>query len=368
MFDYKNFFVKLLGLICIIAIVFIILSLGVYFLPFLIAILVAMILRRPIEYLTKKMKINNKLAVIIMVCLFYGIIGFGCVWVCFKLIKEAGNIINILPDTFNLVTNSFKSNFDKLKNAYDILPDSIANRAYDIGMGMLSKTSIIITNMFDSVIDFIKKIPAFALYACVTILATYFIASDKENMSKRLKDNLPGKWYDNMSNIINKTFGSLAQYIKAQLTLAGFTFIGSVISFLIVSQKYPFTIALVMGLLDILPIVGIGAAFLPWAFYCGVTGNIQKAVTLLIIYTILISIRQMLEPKIVSSSLGVRPIFTLFSMFLGFKIFGFLGMIFGPIIAIILKDVLNIVLETGYIKSMFINKNEKMVRYFKKYE
>lgn len=367
MFDYKNFFIKLLGLIAIIVTVFLILSLGVYFLPFLIAILIAMMLKRPIEYLTKKMKINNKLAVIIMVCIFYGIIGFGCVWVCFKLIKEAGNIINILPGTFNLISDSFKNNFNKIKNAYDILPDSIANRTYDIGMSMLSKASIIVNNMFGSIIDFIKKIPAIAIYTCVTILATYFIAVDKENMSKRLRDNLPIKWYDNISNIINKSVGSLAQYIKAQLTLAGFTFIGSVIAFLIISQKYPFTIALIMGLLDILPIVGIGAAFLPWAIYCGVTGNIQKAITLLVVYIILITIRQMLEPKIVSNSIGTKPIFTLFSMFLGFKIFGFLGMIFGPIIAIILKDVLNIVLETGYFKKMFVNKNEKMIRYFKKY-
>lgn len=368
MFDYKNFIIKLIGLIAIIGAVFLILALGVYFLPFLIAILVSMFLEPIVKYLIKKFKSGKKIIAGILVFIFYAVITTFIILVCIKLIKEASNLLNILPDTFNSATSSFKSSFDKLKNAYNILPDTIARKVYDIGIEALSKGSDIITGMLNSIFDFIKQIPTIAIYTCVTILATYFIIVDRDMVSSRLKDNLPEKWYDNMSNIINKTVGSLAKYLKAQLILAGFTFIGSVISFVIISQKYPFTISLMMALLDILPILGIGAAFLPWAIYCGMTGSIQKAITLLIIYIILISIRQIIEPKVVSSSLGIKPIFTLLSMFLGFRIFGLLGMIFGPIIAIILKDVLNIVLETGYIKKMFINKNQKMIRYFKKYE
>lgn len=368
MFDYKNFFVKLIGLIGIILAIFATIYLGVYFLPFMIAGFVAMFIEPAIAYLYKKYKSGKKIIAGILVFLFYGIIGSIIILVCFRLFKEATNLLNIIPNSYDKATNIFEDNFNKFKNVYNILPDTISSKLYDVGVGLLSKTTEIFTNILSSIFDFIKQIPAIAIYTCVTILATYFIATDRNVITEKLKNSLPENWYNNISNIIKKSVDSLACYIKAQLILASFTFVGSVISFLIIRQEYPFTLSLLMALLDILPILGIGAAFLPWAVYCGATGNISKAVTLLIVYIILISVRQVLEPKVVSSSIGIKPIITLFAMFFGFKLFGFLGLIFGPIIAIILKDVLNIVLETGYIKSMFMNKNQKMIRYFKKYE
>lgn len=78
----------------------------------------------------------------------------------------------------------------------------------------------------------------------------------------------------------------------------------------------------------------------------------------MIAYIITIIVRQLIEPRIVSSNVGVHPLIALISMYLGFKIFGVLGMIFGPIIMIILKDVFSAIFDTGYVKSIFVRKKE----------
>lgn len=368
MFDYKNFFIRLLGLIIIIFIVFAIIYLGVYMLPFLIASIVAMTIEPVIKYVSKRSRISRKILVGILVFLVYGILGILTVLVCLRLIGESGRLINMLPDIYDKANLTFKNSFDKFKEAYNVLPDTISQRLYDVGVGLLGKVTDFTTGFLNSIFDFIKFIPTIMIYTCVTVLATYFIAADKNVLVSKFKDYLPDKWFDTLSSILNRTFKSLADYVKAQLILAGVTFVGSVVAFIVIGEQYPFTISLLMGFLDILPILGIGSAFVPWAIYSAATGNIAHCITLIIVYIILLSIRQVIEPKVVSSSLGIKPIVTLFSMFVGFKVFGFLGLIFGPIIAIILKDVFTIVLETGYIKKMFINKNEKAIRYFKKYD
>lgn len=78
----------------------------------------------------------------------------------------------------------------------------------------------------------------------------------------------------------------------------------------------------------------------------------------MVTYVISIIVRQMIEPRVVSHNIGVHPLITLISMYLGFKLFGVLGMIFGPIIMVILKDVFTAIYSTGYIKKIFVRKKE----------
>ena len=63
-------------------------------------------------------------------------------------------------------------------------------------------------------------------------------------------------------------------------------------------------------------------------------------------------VRQFLEPKIVSGKIGIHPIFTLIAMYTGFKIIGIMGMLIGPIILIILKNIFATVLEQGVTRSI----------------
>lgn len=92
---------------------------------------------------------------------------------------------------------------------------------------------------------------------------------------------------------------------------------------------------------------------IPWAIISGVNGDIKLGIAIIIIYAIILIVRQFVEPKIVSNKIGIHPIFTLIAMYTGFRIIGLLGLFVGPIVLIILKNIFSVSIENGIIKSIF---------------
>ena len=125
-------------------------------------------------------------------------------------------------------------------------------------------------------------------------------------------------------------------FIKAQLTLISITTIIILIGLLVLRVNYAITIALVTGLVDIIPYLGTGLIFVPWIIYEFITGDINLAIGLVVLYVIVLVQRQIMEPKVLSSNIGMDPLATLISLFVGFKLIGFLGLIVGPITLVIL--------------------------------
>ena len=85
--------------------------------------------------------------------------------------------------------------------------------------------------------------------------------------------------------------------------------------------------ALLIAFSDALPILGSGTVMLPWAVFCGMQGDINLSIALIILYIIITVARQVLEPKVVSHEIGIHPIFTLIAMYTGYKVIGILGML-----------------------------------------
>ena len=153
-------------------------------------------------------------------------------------------------------------------------------------------------------------------------------------------------------------FNVLGSYIRAQIILMTICFFELLISFNILSflkfnLQYPLIFSIVICIIDALPILGAGAVLLPWSLISFVTGDINLGLALLVIYFLVLSVRQMLEPKLISQNLGVHPLVTLISMYSGFKFFGVIGFLIGPVVMIILKNVFSRELEIGFFREIF---------------
>ncbi len=85
--------------------------------------------------------------------------------------------------------------------------------------------------------------------------------------------------------------------------------------------------ALLIAFSDALPILGSGTIMIPWAVICGMKGDINLAIALIVLYVFITIVRQFLEPKVVSGEIGIHPIFTLIAMYTGYKSIGILGML-----------------------------------------
>lgn len=92
---------------------------------------------------------------------------------------------------------------------------------------------------------------------------------------------------------------------------------------------------------------------IPWAIVAACDGNLNLGISLIILLAIMGIVRQFIEPRVVSGQIGIHPIFTLIAMYTGFKFIGIFGMLLGPIILIILKNIFGTMIDKGLAKSIF---------------
>ena len=111
--------------------------------------------------------------------------------------------------------------------------------------------------------------------------------------------------------------------------------------------------ALGIGFVDALPILGSGAIMVPWSIISFINGDISLSIAVFILFLIITITRQFLEPRIVGGQIGIHPLFTLIAMYAGFKIIGIIGLIIGPIVLIIYSKVFSKMIDRGLIKSIF---------------
>ena len=218
-----------------------------------------------------------------------------------------------------------------------------------------------IRTTLSGILQVITQIPTIFIYIGITFISTYFICTDKFYILDQIEHHFPRAWVNKIIKHIRKIISSLGAYLKAEVILVGISFIITTIGlyimdFIGLKVEYPFLAALAIGFVDAMPILGSGTIIIPWAIISAFDGNVSLAIGLFILFIIISVVRQLAEPKLVSKHIGIHPIFTLIAMYTGFKTIGILGLLIGPIILIILKNVFETLIDRGVVKSIFDRK------------
>lgn len=358
MIDYKKTGIRLLGFIAVCLSVMLFIFLGIYFWPFLIGILIAVTLEKLINYLITKFKISRKVIGTILVIIIFAILSALLILVVTSLIKEAISLSSNIPEIYEESKIEYNAIYKTITEFMNRTPNTISNSIYNLGLELLSKVTTFTTGIVNKVIDFIIFIPKIIIYIIITFLATLFLVTDRRTITRYITDLFPNTLIKKISDVVSKSFKSLGSYLRAQCIIICITFVELLIAFLLLKQSYPLTLALVVAIVDTLPILGTGTVLIPWAIISAITGNIGLGIGLLLSYLVITVIRQLIEPKIVSSNIGIHPFITLLAMYIGFKIFGLFGLIVGPVVMVIFKNVFETMFETGYFKSLFVYKKE----------
>lgn len=356
-----NYITKVLKRITIIllsiGILIILYKLSIFYMPFLVAFILALILEHPIRYFMKKFKLKRRTSSIIIFLISITIITGALIWGISTLISEASNLIqgvnNYIDKAYNQIQN-ISSQFDVQRLH---LPEKVEQVIESSGDEFFNSIGVWIKSTLTKLIDVLMQIPTIAIYTSITLIALYFMCVDKIYMVDEIEHHLPSNWAKRLSIHLKEIISSVSNYIKAELILVIVSFMISLIGFYIfniigLTIKYPLLIALGIAFIDALPILGSGTIMLPWAVISAIEGRIEFAIALLILWGIMSVVRQFIEPKLISNKIGIHPIFTLVAMYTGFKIFGIWGMVLGPIILIILRNVFSTLIDRGVVKSI----------------
>ena len=194
--------------------------------------------------------------------------------------------------------------------------------------------------MLNFLTNTLTRLPYLLTVGIFILLATFFILKDWYKMGAFLERNLPVSMAGNLKNIQLDLQKAFTGWIRAQFTLISITGVIVLIGLFILRIEHPVTIALITAFVDLLPYLGTGTVFVPWILYNFIAGNYFLTIGLAVLYAVVVIQRQMMEPKILSSSIGLEPLPTLIALFVGFKLFGFVGLIVGPVTLVILNTLI----------------------------
>lgn len=297
----KRIFLVILAII----LTFIAFKLAIFYMPFLIAFIISLIIEPLIKKIMKSFKITRRLSSIIVFIITFGIIIGLLSWGIATIVSESSNLLS----DFNNYYDNIYFQVQKLLEKFNSVKLRFSNEMIDIieknSFTILDNISNYFQNFLIGIVNGIKLIPCIMIYVGVTILALYFICTDKIYMLDELEHHLPEKWMKELSMHIRELIKVLGGYLKAQASLILISFIISLIGLYIMyfaglKVGFPLIIALGIAFVDALPILGSGTVMVPWGILSGLNGDLKLGLSIIGLWIIMSVTRQLIEPKIVS--------------------------------------------------------------------
>lgn len=324
------------------------------FLPFLLGYLFSLAVNPLADTLQKRLKIPRGMSAVLVIVLIIGILGGIVAFAVWKIIDEARMVYAQFPLIYANAQNAIHSFGDRLSVIYDNLPQNIQQSLSALGEGISARTADFINNKSTPVVDhagnFAKALPSVFVAIIVFILSSYFMVSDNRAVSAAVNRIIPERFSERFNMVKSELKKYLGGYCKAQVILMFISFVIIFIGLEILGVNYALLIALGIAVLDALPFFGSGFVLWPWTVVAFVNGNVKFGVGLIIIYLAVMVMRRFAEPKLVSSGMGMHPILTLMSMYVGYRTLSIGGLILGPIILMIITSLYKAGIFDGLIR------------------
>ncbi len=302
-----------------------------YFMPFVIGWLIAMIANPLVRFLESRMKLVRKHgSVLIMVLALVLVIGLGYFLVS-RLLYQAFGLVKDLPEMYAAVSAVLEDFFRRFDEFYRFLPPNVMQAWSDftgnVGqmIGLLLKKAASPT--VEAAGNVAMRIPNAMVNVIVTILSAYFFLAERERILELWQRYLPEGGNRYCRKLREDLIQLVSGYFMAQFKIMFMVALILLAGFLVLGIRYAFLLAVLIAVLDFLPLFGTGTVLLPWAAVKLLSGEYMLAAGLAMLYVVSQVTRQMVQPKIVGDSMGLPPLLTLFLLYLGFKARGISGMI-----------------------------------------
>jgi sporulation integral membrane protein YtvI len=310
------------------------------FLPFLLGYVFSMLVNPLADLLQKKLKIPRGLSAVLVIVLIVGILGGILTFAIWKIVDEARMLYVQFPTIYENIQNSLHAFGEKWSVVYDNLPANIQQALAALGTSISDKAAEFINTKSLPVVDyagsFAKALPSVFVGVIVFILSAYFMVTENKAVNETVHKMCTIKFSERLSIVKKELKKYLGGYLKAQGILMLISFAIMFVGLSILQIDYALLIALGIAIVDALPFFGSGLILWPWTVIAFLGGDIKLGVGLLIIYVAVMIMRRFAEPKLVSTGMGLHPILTLMSMYIGYKTLSIGGLILGPIILMLI--------------------------------
>ena len=310
-----------------------------FFMPFVIGWFIAYIASPVVNWLEKRVKIVKKLGSVIMIVGVLAAVCFIIYFIISTLWKEISFLIQDMPGMYRDLESGLSQIGNSMEGVFGKLPDGVQEGWHTMVANFDEMMGELMSRISEPTVSaagrFAKSIPSVLVATIVTFISAYFFIAEREDVIRWSKKVAPDALVSRMTMVIDNLKFAVGGYLKAQLKIMVVVYIILVVGFIILNIHFSFLLGLLIALLDFMPFFGTVTALIQWAIYQFFMGNYKLVVGLVILYAVTQLVRQLIQPKLVGDSMGLRPLLTLFLLYTGYKIGGVFGMIFAVPIGMI---------------------------------
>lgn len=304
--------------------------------PFIAGFIVAWLLHRPAHALAEKLRLHRRIPIFLLGIVFYAIVFVLVLMAAVQVISALEHFIPQIPVIYTGSLLPFiRDAFEQLEVQMAEFDPEIVNIVDRMTSQVFSYLEQLISGLSVSAVRLVSTIitglPNVILTIILTVVSTFFISLDFDKVVGFLKGCLPKKVQNTISETVTTGISSIRKILVSYIAIMFLSFVELSIGFLLMRIPYAVGFALLVAVIDIMPILGTGLVLIPWAIIAAILGNYPMALGVALLYVVMLVVRNIVEPKLVGQQMGLHPLATLVSMFVGLQLFGLFGLLGFPI-------------------------------------
>ena len=339
------------------------------FSPFIVALFIAAILQKPVNFIARKTPLKKGLLSVFFVLLIAAVLATILVLTGARIASEArdlaswiGSRFSELPDLLGTIeekllklaeslpgglsksaTETIKQFFQSALGSADEVVEDAQQEVSTLGGFFSNFDFSILSKPIGGVWNTAKQIPSILVGVLISIIASCFMTTGYDEIVSFIKRQMSPKKRQALTAAKEIFFSSILKMLKSYAIIICITFaemfIGlSVFKLIgIYTSDYIASVAIIVALIDIFPVLGTGTILIPWAIISLITGKIGLGIGLVVLYAVITVIRQIIEPKLVASNLGLPPVVTIMCMYIGLQLFSVIGIFIMPLLVTVVK-------------------------------
>ena len=312
------------------------------FAPFIAALVVAVILNPLVRWCQHRLGLSRGLLTLVILLLLFGLIGGALVYLFYATVMELVS----LAQNWSGLLDSMQAVLDQVEilsaHLWELVPPQLNQFLDTVSQELLDWLKSAVPNVINSMVSYTTNaamgVPSFVVALVIFIMASYLLTADYPYLRTRLAQHMDEGLLRFCNQVRVTALGAFGGYLKAEFLLSVGVFFILLVGFFFIHQPYGLLLALVLAVMDFIPIIGAGTVMVPWAVIALITQDYPTAIEMMVIWGIIALFRRVMEPKFVGDQTGLSPILSLISIYVGMKVAGVLGMVLGPTVLLVILN------------------------------
>jgi len=307
------------------------------FLPFILALVLAFLLEPLVVRLMGAMRLRRPYASLLSLILILCVFGLIIFLIVARLYTELSELAVSLPN-YNYIIDFVTKQVEAIERFVRLNPQ-VQSTVFSSTESILKSVQGLAKAGSMFLLGFLTALPGVFIVMVVSLVATLLVSSSFPGVKRFIWGIYPKRWQASARAVGQDLGAALIGFVRAEAVLVSVTAVATMLGLAIIGNRYAVTLGVLAGLLDLMPVVGTGLLFVPWIIVLFVLGSLGEGLKLLGMWVVTVVVRQFLEPKIMSRSIGLHPLPTLISMYVGLQLLGGAGLILGPTAVIVYEAV-----------------------------